>query len=181
LGDWLRATTATRGRFTGSPGNTYCFDVRARDTDGNMSPWLNQVLPDDEEWLYFNEAACTSIPLDDRSLARSAGWTALSASRFYRATALRTARTGATLTRTHVSGSQLRLVATTCPTCGKVKVYKGRQLWRTISLYSPTRVDRALIPVGSKSLWEATITIKVVSSGKKVIIDGLGVYRVWID
>ena len=35
---------------------------------------------------------------------------------------------------------RIALVATTCPTCGSVKVYWGSTLIKTISLYSRTTV-----------------------------------------
>jgi hypothetical protein len=72
------------------------------------------------------------------------------------------------------------VVATTCPTCGTVKVYLGTTLLRTISLHSDTKVIGKVIPVKSWSaLHSGTVRIKVVSSGKKVIIDGLAISRVY--
>ena len=34
--DWLMATTAVTGTYTGQEGHTYCFRVRARDVAGNV-------------------------------------------------------------------------------------------------------------------------------------------------
>jgi len=164
---WRDATTATSGRLKGDPGYTYCFKVLARDADGNTSPW---AWPD-------SDGACTAVPVDDRSLVRSGGWAALRDSRFYRSTALRTRHKGATLRFRDIRAPRVRLVATTCPTCGTVKVYRGHHLLGTISLSSPARVDRALLTVEKAHLRGDTITIKVVSSGRKVIIDGVAIHE----
>jgi hypothetical protein len=73
---------------------------------------------------------------------------------------------------------QIALVATTCPTCGKVRVYWGSTLLRTISLSSAITVNRKLITVttftGTRT---GTLSIQVYSSDKKVIIDGVAIGR----
>ncbi len=87
---------------------------------------------------------------------------------------------GAKLTRTGIVASRIALLATTCATCGSVKVYLGSTLLKTVSLYSATTVYRKLISVKSwRSAHKGTLTIKVASSGKKVIIDGVVIRRVW--
>ena len=157
---------ATSAGFKASPGYTYCFSVRAHDAAGKVSRWAHP--------------ACTAIPLDDRSLTRSAGWTALAGPGFYRSTALRSSSRGAKLTRTGPATTGIALLATTCPTCGTVKVYWNARLLRTVSLSSATRIDRKLIPVVSWWVMHTgTLTIKVVSSGKKVIIDGLAIRHLY--
>jgi Regulator of chromosome condensation (RCC1) repeat len=168
FGDWTtwRAGTPEQSRtFTGSPGSTYCFSARARDADGLVSTW--------------SERTCTAIPLDDASLRHTTGWTVLAGSRFYRSTAMRTSVAGARIIRTGVEARRIAIVATTCPGCGTVRVYLGSRLLRTISLDAATRTDRRVIPV---KLWygihKGTLTIRVASSGRRVIIDGLGVSRV---
>ena len=52
-----------------SRGYEYCVSTRARDRVGNTSAWSAE--------------RCTSRPMDDRSLTRSAGWTSVSGSQFY--------------------------------------------------------------------------------------------------
>jgi hypothetical protein len=163
---WRSATTATSGTFTAAPGYTYCFSARAHDADGAVSDWEQSE-------------ACSAVPLDDRSFARVGNWTALSDSRLYRSTGLRSYSYGAKLIRTGVSSRSIRLVATTCPLCGKVKIYWNSGLLRTISLYSVRRVDRNSFRLASdEELHTGTLTIKVVSSGKKVIIDGVTISNV---
>jgi hypothetical protein len=161
---WQSATTDTGATFPASPGSTYCFSVLARDTLAMPSAWTAET--------------CTAVPLDDRSLGRSSGWTAGTGSAYYRSTYLRSSAYGAKLTRTGAVAKRIALVATTCPTCGKVRVYWGSTLLRTISLYSATTVNRKLITVttftGTRT---GTLSVKVHSRDRKVIIDGVAIRR----
>jgi hypothetical protein len=159
---WRTGTTATAATFRGSPGSTYCFEVRANDADGIVSPWTPE--------------GCLAVPLDDRSLARSSGWMAGTGPAFYRSTFVRSFAHGARLTRTGVGRGDIVLVASRCPTCGSVRVSSGVRRSKVISLWAPVREDRSLIRLWT---WTApgTLTITVESSGKKVIIDGIAIRR----
>jgi hypothetical protein len=80
-----------------------------------------------------------------------------------------------------VSDWGLGIMATTCPTCGTIKVYvDGELFWDPISLRSAKTRHRRLV------LWSdngeegfglddgpVTVTIKVASSGRPVIVDGI--------
>jgi hypothetical protein len=161
---WKAATADTSAMFTPWAGYTYCFSVLARDSDGGVSPWTAET--------------CTAIPLDDRALTRSSGWTAGTGSSYYRSTYLRSSTYGANLTRTGVVARRIALLATTCATCGSLKVYWGTTLLKTVSLYSATTVNKKLITVASFAAGRTgTLTIKVSSSGKRVIIDGVAIRR----
>ena len=161
---WRTATTATSGTLTAWSGHTYCVSARARDADGMVSAWTPET--------------CTAIPLDDRSLSRSSGWSAGTGSAYYRSTYLRSSTYGAKLTRTGVVAKRIALVATTCSTCGTVKVYWGSTLLKAVSLYSKTTVNKKLITVASfSSARSGTLSIKVSSRGKRVIIDGVAISR----
>jgi hypothetical protein len=73
---------------------------------------------------------------------------------------------------------KITIVATTCPTCGSIKVYWGSTLLRTISLTSATTINRRLISVTTfTTARTGTLTIKVSSSSRKVIIDGVAIVR----
>ena len=158
------ATKETSASLSGSAGATYCFSARALDAAGLASAWTTE--------------ACTGVPLDDRALATSGSWTRGSNSLDYKSTYSRAKASGASLTRTGVSTRRITLLATTCPTCGKVSVYWGSRRLKTISLVSSTTVHRKLFTVETfSSVKTGTLKIKVVSSGKKVIIDGVGLRR----
>jgi hypothetical protein len=138
--------------------------VRAHDALGSVSAWTAET--------------CVGIPLDDRSLGRIGSWTDGTGSAFYQKTFRRSYTSGARLVRTRVVARSISIVATTCSTCGKVRVYWGSTLLRTISLYSATTVNRRLLTVttftGARS---GTVTIRVYSSGKRVMVDGLAIRR----
>ena len=118
------------------------------------------------------------MPLDDRSLTRSSGWTAGTDAAFYQGTYLRSSTTGAKLTRTGVVAQEHRPRRHEVPDCGTVKVYWGSTLLKTISLYAATTTDKAVIHVKELTATKTgTLTIKVSSSDKKVIIDGVAIRR----
>jgi Cohesin domain len=160
---WQSATTATSATLSASTGYTYCVSARARDTDGKLSAWTKET--------------CSAIPLDDRALTRTGSWTAGTGTAYFRSTYLRSTSSTAKLTRTGVRVRRLAIVATTCPTCGTVKVYLGSTLLKSVSLYSATTVNRKLITVKTfPSVRTGTLSIRVTSkSPKRVIIDGLAI------
>ncbi len=161
---WKAGTVAEWGIFAASPGSTYCFGVRANDSNGGHSAWTAD--------------SCTAVPLDDRSLTRSAHWTAGTSPSYFRSTWLRSRTAGATLTRTNVVAKRIALVATTCSTCGKVKVYWGSTLLKTVNLSSPTTVTKKVIAIATfTSVRTGKVRIVQASAGKKVLVDGLAIRR----
>lgn len=161
---WRSAMAASSATFPASAGYTYCFSARVRDADRGVSPWTGET--------------CTAVPLDDRGLTRVGRWTAGTGSAYYRSTYLKSSTAGAKLTRTGVVATRIALVATTCPTCGKVKVYWGSTLLKTVSLVSTRTVNKKLIPVATfAAARSGTLRIVVASGGRKVIIDGVAIRR----
>jgi hypothetical protein len=161
---WRTATTATSGVMTVAKGYTYCFSARARDTQGARSAWSSET--------------CTAIPLDDRSLKRSSGWTRATNRADYAGTNTRSSTGGATLTRTGISGRRISVVATTCPTCGVLRAYWRGTLIRTIDLQSSTTRHRRVFTLATFSTRrEGTLVLRVVGRTGRVIIDGLAVRR----
>ena len=157
---WLSATALTTSPFTTAPGYTYCFSELARDTLANASSWTPET--------------CTAAPLDDRSLTRKGSWSAKTGSAYYRSTYLLSTASGAKLRRTGVKAKRIVLVATTCSTCGTVKVYWGTKLLKTVSLKSTRTVNKKLITITTfTSVSSGTLSIMVSGSGKKVMIDGV--------
>jgi hypothetical protein len=145
-------------------GSTYCFSLRATDRAGNTTP--------------TSAEQCTVVPLDDRSLTRSSAFAPITSSAYYAATAMRTTSKGATLTRTGLMAqSQLLVVVTTCSTCGTFDVFLGSTRIGSVNLHSATTVNKKVIALPSFSIRNGTVTLRVTSSGKTVIIDGLGVRK----
>jgi len=156
-------TSSVHATLSGSPGDEYCFSVRARDRAGNLSGWSAE--------------RCTSLPLDDRSLAVTAGkWTRAAASSDYRGTDTRVSATGATLTLTGAFAGSLALVATVCPTCGSIDVIVNGRLLHSVSLRSSALRHHVLIALPSFSQGRVTVTLRTTSRAL-ALIDGLAVRR----
>lgn len=68
---------------------------------------------------------------------------------------------------------QLFLVATTCPSCGTVDVWTGPARVARISLVSATTVHRKVFATPPFTTRSAPVYVKVVTSGRPVLIDGL--------
>lgn len=143
-------------------GWTQCFQVRSRDGAGNLSDW--------------SPSRCTAVPLDDRRLLASPGWTRATTRGWFQGTSTATTQQGATLRRSGLQTKRLHLVALRCPTCGKVGVYLGTQLLATVDLASAV-TTRAVVTLPVFSLREASVTVKVLSSGKTVRVDALASSR----
>jgi len=157
-------TTATSMDLAVAAGYEYCVSVRAKDKFGNVGDWSAE--------------RCFSRPLDDRSMSMATtGWARGSSSKFYYGTDTQTTASGKALTRT-VQGKRFFLVATRCPTCGAVAVYAGNKLLATVNLAYPTTHYQVVLglPVQS-TLFSGTLTLRTVSTGKLVQVDGLAVGR----
>jgi hypothetical protein len=160
-------TSASGGAFTGSvPGTTYCLRVSAA-TDG-AGHAAHGAGP----------ATCRSLPLIATQISYGSGWTKYSPAGSYGGVAYRTTAQGATATRTFVAADRIAIVVTTCPTCGSVSVYLGKSLLKQVSLVAPTTTTPVAIPVATwSSMHSGTLQVTVTSSGKPVVVQGVGVYQ----
>ena len=168
FGDWIRpdgwqATTATGVTKGLSGGWTYCVQVRSRNRAGQLSGWTG--------------GRCLARALDDRRLTPSAGWASRGNAAWYQDTIRSTKRKGATLTRTGVRVRGVGVVATTCPTCGKVAVLVDGRRIGTVDLRSSAyhRSQVRMLPAVKRE--RGTVTLKVRSSGRLVQVDGLVLSR----
>jgi hypothetical protein len=154
-------TTATSKSLSVSLGHEYCFAAVARDGSQNVS----------------NPSAqhCQVAPLDDRSLTRSAHWSAWTSSSAYQHTLTTTTTKGATLTLKGVRAHRLALVLRTCAKCGRVKIYLGRTLLATIDTHSASTRNKVVRVLSAFSLRTADVRLVAADAGKRVVIDGLGV------
>jgi hypothetical protein len=153
------------GTFTGKTGRTYCFASRATDNAFNVSG--------------FSAQRCTSIPVNDRQLTASSGWTRIKPSGSFRGTAMRSTTKGATLSLNDVKAKRLALVVSRCGTCGRVAVFRGGKRLAVLDLSGSAKKNVILkVKTFSSVKSAAKIRIRVLSSGKKVIIEGLAVGRV---
>jgi uncharacterized delta-60 repeat protein len=160
---WKDDLTVSNATFTGAPGSTYCLSARASDRAGNPGA--------------FGPARCTAIPAGSRQLTRKGAWRRGHGFAHYQSSFSVSTRRGSSLAA-RVTARRLALVATRCPRCGVVEVFLGRRLLKRIDLYSKAKKERQLIRIAAFSaLKRGRVAIVVASSGKPVIIEGLGAAR----
>ena len=144
-------------------GYTACVSVRARNRAGQVSAWT--------------PGRCTSRALDDRRLAASSTWRKRTSPRYYAGTFLSTTRQGATLTTTGARVKRVGLVVTTCRACGVVVVrMDGKRVGR-VNLAGPVTRRRQLVMLPPFRLERGTVTVRVVTEGKPVQVDGIVLTR----
>ena len=167
FGNWVTppgwtGTTSTSKALSLAQGYVYCVHVRAYGLFGNVGDWTPA------------NSSCIARPLDDRAMTAGAGWTRGTSSSYYDGTWSSSKTYGASLTRTGATVDRVGVLATTCATCGSVAVYVGNTRVGVISLYAPhTRLQQLLTVRQFGPHVQATITLRVASSGKLVQIDGL--------
>lgn len=142
-------------------GNNYCFQVRATDYAGNVGTW--------------SLSKCIAAVADDTSLHASSGWTRSAGSGYFGGSALSTTTNGVTLTLANVRADRLAVVASMCSGCGQVDVYFNTSRYGRVNLYSATTRHKQLIVLAPFPYGSGTVTIKSVTSGKTIRIDGIGV------
>ncbi len=155
-------TTATGTTFTMNPGYTYCFTVTARNNVG-----LTASSPE----------RCTALPLHSYNLTAKGTWAKKSKSGYF-LNRYRTATVkGATLTKSVVA-KRIAIVATRGSGMGTVAVYLGTTKLKTIKLAASVKRKRQVIAVAAfTKARKGTVKIVVTSSGKPVIIEGLGISK----
>lgn len=151
--------------FTGEPGSTYCFRATATDWDGNTSA--------------SSAEDCTSIPVDNVSFRHRGGWLKKRGNGHYLDTFSQTRHFRAALTLRDVTAKHLAIIVTKCPTCGRIDVLFGGKLLKRIQLRSSTAQKLRVIDLANfDSVQTGTVKIRVVSRGKLVRVEGLGVRAV---
>lgn len=159
----IGTTSASSTSWKVSPGYTYCFDVYSRDLSGNGSGWSSQT--------------CTTRALDDRSLSRAtSGWTRKSEMHRYLGTYTEAASSGRTLTRAQAVAARLAVVATTCNSCGWIRVSFAGQTISTFSLRTSTTHYQHVFLLPAFAARSGTVSITTTTRGL-VQIDGLAVIR----
>lgn len=154
--------TGSARMFTGTRGATYCFAVQSVDKAANLG--------------LRSAERCTSVPLDDRSLAGK-GWKRQAKAGHVDNTVSFTKQRGRVLTIKGVQAKRLALVATKTAKGGKVAVIWNGKVVRRISLKG--KGARLVLPIATfGSVQGGTLKIKVVSkTGRKVFVDGLVVAK----
>lgn len=161
---WKRRTTDTSAVFSGKPGRTYCFSAQARDRVGNIGARSNE--------------RCAATPVDDRAFSAGSSWKRLNDPRAYLGTLTHARASGQWLRLADTRARTLRLLVRTCPDCGTVKVTHGGRGLGVFDLTSPRVRNKQVILLRRYArLRDGVVVVRVVSSGKPVVIDGLVVSR----
>ena len=158
-------TRAKSQTLTGlAPGGTYCLAVRAYDRLTNRSHW--------------SASTCTARALDDRAMTAGSAWKRLADNVFYLHTVTSSKVGGAHVQRADERLLRVGVVATVCPTCGRVRLYVAGTRVGVIDLAAPQRLRQQILMLDPfSSLRTGRVTVKVISGGKQVAIDGLVVSR----
>lgn len=167
FGRWLQppawqGTASRRVTLSVQPGHAYCFAVRAHDRADNVS-------------TSWSASRCTAVPVDDRSLAATAGWHRGSSAAAFRGTLSSAAANGERLQLVKARVRQVALVVRTCPSCGRIAVYRGGVLWRTVNTKRAASHNRFVVMLPAIGLRTTTISLRVVGSGRPVYVDGLAI------
>ncbi len=154
--------TAAGVSFEGTPGKTYCIRVQGVNAAGGGE---------------FSAGRCVTVPMDDRALARRGAWQKARAPHTYMGTVLKTRSRGATVTKT-VTGKRVALIVTKLPGGGRVLVFRGNQLVKSVSLRATRLRSMQLVPIADRRrVTTATYRVVVVSRRAPVLLDGFVVSR----
>jgi hypothetical protein len=161
-GSWNR-TKSKELTLYGTPGDAYCFSVRAVAASGASSSWTNN--------------ACASLPLGERSLHEVVGgqWSRHRAVGYYLHGYAKSTINGATIEAIGATANQVAVVATKCPTCGTFDVLVNGTLEGSYNTYAARTQRSTFFVTPTFPLGRVTVQIEDVSKSGKVIIEGLGV------
>ena len=147
-------------------GGTLCMEIRVRDVAGRQTRWTGRL--------------CRARAVDAAALAPGtgtrAGWRTVARTGWFGGTATTARARGATL-RVPSAGalSLVRVVALTGPGMGRLRVAVDGQVVHRIDLAGPRRVVREfLVPARGRP---GAVTATVVSAGRTVTVDSVGVVR----
>ncbi|MCW2974710.1 MAG: hypothetical protein JWN72_2983, partial [Thermoleophilia bacterium] len=160
---WRQAGSGPSPRVIRLPkrGASTCFRVVATDAAGNK---------------VTGPTTCTTLPLDDRELARSSGWSKRSSKFALNRTLSTTRKDGAWLRARIGANHGVSIIASTGPRAGKVRVYLGDKQLRTLSLRTKKAKYRTVIRIPG-AIKPGVLRIVVVGRTGAVQVDGLAVTR----
>ena len=157
-------TKAKSETLTGlAPGGTYCLSVRAYDRLTNRTTWSPET--------------CVARPLDDRALSATSLWQRKTGNSYYLHTFTATKTYRAALSRTGEQLTRVGIVATTCPSCGKVRILVAGQSVGVIDLTASSTHFRRTLLLAPFAYTTGTVKVRVISTGRTVQIDGLVISR----
>lgn len=176
LAQW-RSATYTKGYKSAPPqsttgtslppipfvtGQTTCFQVAALDSAGSTP----------------SAETCTAVPLDDTSLTAKGTWTEQTGTQFFGGSAMSSSTKKSTLTLSDFKSKVVALVVEMQPNGGSIEVLQDGKVFATIQTSAPAIAYGQVEIAGSWStLHDGSLTLRVKTSGRPVVIDGVGLYR----
>lgn len=140
------------------PGQEVCLRARLQEGSGL--------------WSHPREQ-CVARPLDDRALSGPGAARRIKASTAYFRTLTSIARKGVVLRTGVVTTRQVGVLATTCPTCGALRVKLGTKLVGTVSLTSSKERHQVLLPLPALTEETTGRLSLTTTSARRVRLDGL--------
>lgn len=157
-------TTTTTMTSQLAPG-THCWRARATDGAGTVGA--------------FSGDACVGIPIPIASGAARGTWRSVSEDAAYRGVLLSSTQKGASVTFSGLRFRTLSVIASRSMDAGKVAVIVAGERIATINLRGRAgHAKSILIRAGADLVGPVTVKLVVVSKGKPVQLEGLGVSRV---
>jgi hypothetical protein len=159
--------TTTSATFTGDPGQTYLFQVKALYAGGATTGYSNPVT--------------AVVPYDDRWSGAdfSSGWGNGTGGGHFLGTETHTSSPNKTLT-VQTATSAFTIIGDKCPSCGKLKVFIDGSLRATVdSLKSSTATRQVLFTRAFSATANHTLRIETLGTAgrPKVVIDAIAVRR----
>jgi hypothetical protein len=147
--------------LSGLTRSTHVATAQATDAAGNSDP-----TPASRTW---------TVPLNNTDLTHDR-WAKRTAAAAYLGTYSQATRKGATLSRKVAGARRVAVVVTRGTGFGKIGVYAGTKLLKTVDLRAASVQTKRLVPVTTFATpFTGTLKIKVATAGKVVRVEGLGV------
>ena len=141
---------------------THTFDAAATDKAGNAdeSPASHSF----------------TMPVNNTDLKHSKGWKKAKVKGTFLKTASTSKKKGAKLSTKATGVTRIALVASKGKGFGTVKVMLGKKTLKKVSLAQKRNVKKKVVPIARfSSPASGKVTVVVVSKGKKVVLEGLGI------
>ena len=185
---WLLAAGTRFGLSSNQPGVTYSCTLDGQSPQGCSDPVSLTRLA--QRTHVFTAAAANAlgvadaspatrvftVPVNNTKLKASTGWAKRKHRGHFLSTFSQTKRKGATLKVRRSAIKSVALLVAKGRGYGTVNVYLGKRLLRKVSLRANRSAGRRVVPIKRfSSRKHGTIRVKVVSRGKLVRIEGLGI------
>jgi hypothetical protein len=117
-----------------------------------------------------------TMPVNNKALGHSKGWTKAKVKGTFLNTASITKKKGAKVATKATGITRIALVASKGKGHGTVKVMLGKKTLKKVSLAHKRNVKKKVVPIAKFSTpVNGKVTVQVVTQGKKVVIEGLGI------